>query len=208
VVNSRFRVTTTAALAGLLMGELARDPSLIVMSLAGLAMLRQMGTGISVAGNIAFKQNATSTADVGTEAARAWYTTQATVILENDAIPQGYYATWNGTWGATIDPTQFNWATGAATAAVGAGAADTAMGNTSQYIIQRLCQNPGSVQAATQVCSDLEDDTSRGKGSFDYSSSPCVVQTHFRVTSAVRTSTRQLHSGDPQLSGAEPGAFP
>jgi hypothetical protein len=35
---------------------------LIVMSLAGLAMMRQMGTGVSVAGNVAFKQNATSTA--------------------------------------------------------------------------------------------------------------------------------------------------
>ena len=84
---------------------------LIVMSLAGLAMLRQMGTGISVAGNVGFKQNATSTSDVGTEAARAWYTAQPTVILENDNAAQGYYATWNGTWGATVDPTQFNWNT-------------------------------------------------------------------------------------------------
>lgn len=160
---------------------------LIVMSLAGLAMMRQMGTGISVAGNVAFKQNATSTADVGTEAARAWYTVQPTATLEADDAARGYYATWSGTWGTTVDPTQFNWATGAATATVGAGAADTAMGNTSQYIIQRLCQNPGSVQANTQVCSDLEDDTSRPKGSFDYSSSPLPpsFKPYFRVTTRV-----------------------
>ena len=163
---------------------------LIVMSLAGLAMLRQMGTGISVAGNIAFKQNATSTSDVGTEVARAWYTTQPTVVLENDNAAnaaQGYYATWNGTWGATVDPTQFNWATGAATAAIGAGAADTAMGNTTQYIIQRLCQNPGPVQAATQVCSDLEDDQSRDHGAFDpYKGSfPPSFKPYFRVTTRV-----------------------
>ena len=143
---------------------------LIVMSLAGLAMMRQMGTGISVAGNVAFKQNATSTADVGTEAARAWFVAQPTVVLESDDVARGYYATWNGTWGSTVDPTQFNWATGAATATVGAGAADTAMGNTSQYIIQRLCRDPGSVQGATQICSDLEDDTTRDRGSGDYSS--------------------------------------
>jgi hypothetical protein len=62
---------------------------LIVMSLAGLAMMRQMGTGISVAGNVAFKQNATSTADVGTEAARAWFVAQPTVVLESDAVAQG-----------------------------------------------------------------------------------------------------------------------
>jgi len=160
---------------------------LIVMSLAGLAMMRQMGTGISVAGNVAFKQNATSTADVGTEAARAWFVAQPTVVLESDSVAQGYYATWSGTWGSTVDPTQFNWATGAATATVGAGAADTAMGNTSQYIIQRLCRDPGSVQAPTQTCSDLEDDTSRGKGSFDYTSSPLPpsFKPYFRVTTRV-----------------------
>jgi len=160
---------------------------LIVMSIAAIAMLRQMGTGISVAGNVAFKQTTTATADVGTEAARAWYTTQPTATLENDAPALGYYATWNGTWGATIDPTQFNWATGAATVTVGAGAADTAIGNTSQYIIQRLCQNTGSVQVATQVCSDLEDDTTRTKGSFDYTSSPQPpsFKPYFRVTTRV-----------------------
>jgi len=161
---------------------------LIVMSLAGLAMMRQMGTGISVAGNVGFKQNATSTSDVGIEAARAWFTdpTRTTAELEVDDPPRGYYATWNGTWGPTVDPTQFNWA-GSATAAVGAGAADTAMGNTSQYIIQRLCQNPGSVQAVTQVCSDLEDDTSRGKGSIDYSTGtlPPSFKPYFRVTARV-----------------------
>ena len=160
---------------------------LIVMSLAGLAMMRQMGTGISVAGNVGFKQNATSTADVGTEAARAWYTIQPTVVLEQDDVANGYYATWSGTWGTTVDPTQFNWATGAATATVGAGAADTAMGNTSQYIIQRLCRDPGSVQAVTQVCSDLEDDTSRSKGSIDYSAPPLPpsFKPYFRVTTRV-----------------------
>lgn len=160
---------------------------LIIMSLAGLAMMRQMGTGISVAGNVAFKQNATSIADVGTEAARAWYTTQATAVLEQNAPAQGYYATWSGTWGTTVDPTQFDWAAGAATATVGAGAADIAMGSTSQYIIQRLCRDLGSIQAPAQVCSDLEDDQMRSHGSFDYSSSPLPpsLKPYFRVTTRV-----------------------
>ena len=45
---------------------------LIIMTLAGLALLRQMGVGTSIAGNVAFKENATSVADRGTEVARAW----------------------------------------------------------------------------------------------------------------------------------------
>jgi len=160
---------------------------LIIMSIAGLAMMRQMGTGISVAGNVAFKQHATSTADVGTEAARQWYTTQSTATLEQNDVPNGYYATWSGTWGPTVDPTQFNWAAGAATAAVGAGAEDIAMGSTSQYIIQRLCQNAGPVQDPAQVCSDLEDDQQRSHGSLDYSSPPMPpsFKPYFRVTTRV-----------------------
>ena len=45
---------------------------LIIMTLAGLALLRQMGVGTSIAGNIAFKENATSVADRGTEFANRW----------------------------------------------------------------------------------------------------------------------------------------
>jgi len=36
---------------------------LIIMTLAGLALLRQMGVGTSIAGNVAFKENATSVAE-------------------------------------------------------------------------------------------------------------------------------------------------
>jgi hypothetical protein len=47
--------------------------------------------------------------------------------------------------------------------------------------------DPGSVQAATQVCSDLEDDTKRQKGSFDYSTMPLPpsFKPYFRLTTRV-----------------------
>ena len=50
---------------------------LILMTLAGLAMLRQMGSSVSIAGNLAFKQNATAAGDLGTETARAVRSPQA-----------------------------------------------------------------------------------------------------------------------------------
>ena len=46
---------------------------LVVMALAGVAMVRQSGSGLSIAGNLAFKQSATSTGDYGTEAALNWW---------------------------------------------------------------------------------------------------------------------------------------
>lgn len=153
---------------------------LIVMTLAGLAMMRQMGSGVSIAGNIAFKKNATSSADAGTEVARAWYMTQSTATLEADSPPQGYYAT----WGATVDPTAFDWSPAGSVAV----ALDAGTGNTARYVIHRLCRNTGPLTAATQTCSDLEDNTGASRGGASYNSGPPptpVFRPYFRVTTQV-----------------------
>ena len=49
---------------------------LVVMALAGVAMMRQSGSGLSIAGNIGMKQNATAAGDFGTETAIAWWLVQ------------------------------------------------------------------------------------------------------------------------------------
>ena len=150
---------------------------LIVMSIAGLAMVRQMGGGVAIAGNVAFKENATASADSGTEVARLWYMNQGTVILQADAVPQGYYATWTG----TTDPTTFPWAGGSVPVALDAG-----VGNNSRYIVQRLCQNAGPVSAIGQVCSDYEVPPA-DKGGASYGKLPALpeIKPYFRVTTQV-----------------------
>jgi len=45
---------------------------LVAMTLAGIAMFRQIGAGVIIAGNTAFKENATSVGDLGIEGARGW----------------------------------------------------------------------------------------------------------------------------------------
>ena len=74
---------------------------LIIMTLAGLALLRQMGAGTSIAGNIAFKENATSVADRGTEFANAWLTHPDAAITATDSVANGYLSS----WGNGVDPT-------------------------------------------------------------------------------------------------------
>ena len=76
---------------------------LIAMTLAGLAMMRQMGAGTSIAGNIAFKEVATSAAERGTEAGRAWILANGP-LLSNDHFLAGYHSS----WGPSVDPTTFN----------------------------------------------------------------------------------------------------
>ena len=106
---------------------------LIIMTLAGLALLRQMGAGTSIAGNIAFKENATSVADRGTEFANSWLIANY-AITATDSIANGYLSS----WGASVDPTSFDWAGQARTLTD-----DQAQtGNTTRFIIQRLCETP------------------------------------------------------------------
>ena len=154
---------------------------LIVMSLAGLAMLRQTGGGVSIAGNIAFKESATASADAGTEAARAWILAQGTAVLQADQAANGYYATWNPS--ATVDPRQLPWTTGVPVTL------DANINNQARYIAQRLCEQTGSVLAVTQNCSDMESTWGQSKQGLSYEpgglSSP-TYQPYYRITTEVR----------------------
>lgn len=120
---------------------------LIIMTLAGLALLRQMGAGTSIAGNIAFKENATSVADRGTEFARTWLAANS-AITASDSLADGYLSSWGG----SVDPTTFNWAAQSRTLVD-----DQAQtGNTARIIIQRLCATAGmSAIDPAQQCSDF-----------------------------------------------------
>jgi type IV pilus assembly protein PilX len=149
---------------------------LVVMTLAGLAMLRQMGSGVSIAGNIGFKQNATSAADAGTEVGRQWLMAQTTATLNNDVPVAGYYAT----WGATVDPTAFDWsAAGSVAVALEAGT-----GNQMRYVIHRLCQLPGPVDAVPQKCSDVQDSVGGSKEGLSYGVPPPAesIRPYYRLT--------------------------
>lgn len=121
---------------------------LVVMALAGVTMLRQLSSGVSIAGNVSFKENATSAADSGTEAARAWYMARDQAVLSNDNTAAGYYSSWS----ASDDPSTFDWAGGSVEVnpALNAGT-----GNTVRYIIHRLCASAGVLpNDPAQRCSD------------------------------------------------------
>ena len=150
---------------------------LVAMTLAGLAMMRQMGSGASIAGNVAFKENATSVADRGAEAARQWIMVNQ-AALNNDNFAFGYHSSWS----PTVDPTQFAWDTQSMVLAGGD------VGNAARVYIERLCVTPGmSAIAPTQVCSDKPMDTGNNKGGGAYPSvlPPTPPQPYYRVTTRV-----------------------
>jgi type IV pilus assembly protein PilX len=154
---------------------------LLVMTLAGVALLRQMGAGVSIAGNVAFKESATSVADRGVEEARAWYLANA-AILQNDLASQGYYSS----WGASTDPETFDWSA-AGSREVTADAAST--GNSVRYVIHRLCATPNlAPNDPAQRCSDsTANNAGASKGGAAYGSTPFTpaASPFYRVTTRV-----------------------
>ena len=153
---------------------------LIIMTLAGLALLRQMGVGTSIAGNVAFKEKATSVADGGTEFARAWLMANS-AITANDSVANGYLSSWAG----GVDPTAFDWAGQSRTLTD-----DQAQtGNTTRMIIHRLCATANmSALDPAQRCSDfpvINAGESRGGGGYPSVLPGTAPSPFFRVTTRV-----------------------
>ena len=156
---------------------------LIVMTMAGLALMRQMGIGTSIAGNIAFKETATSVADRGTEEARLWITNNALVTSVDSFLPDGYHSSWTG----NLDPTTFDWVNEARTIVDLPDAAQT--GNTVRVYIQRLCATAGmSALNPAQQCSDTVTNNpfnSRGGGGYPSVLPGTSSQPLYRITTRV-----------------------
>ncbi len=135
---------------------------LVAMSLAGIALMRSVFTSNRVAGNLAFQQSASASAEVGTETAIAWLeqqsrlwsapNTPANTLFNNIAIsagnPVAYQAvrqdpaanlpngdpdqSWENFWQQVAVAN--NWVNALPT---------DAAGNTVSYVIQRLCALQG-----------------------------------------------------------------
>jgi type IV pilus assembly protein PilX len=157
--------------------------ALAALSLAAVALVRSVNTSSQVIGNLGFKQDATSAGSRATESAIAWILANPT-LLETDNAAAGYYATALD----SMDPTGrtttvanplglINWdsdgcayataGTFAACSLLSAAVAPAGDGNSSRYLISRLCQSTGP-QSSTNVCAkpagaSLTDAVQRGE---------------------------------------------
>lgn len=154
---------------------------LVAMSMVGLAVMRASGGSVLMAGNLSFRQNATSAGDYGLELARQWLITQGPVTLQLPDTTKGYYSTWD----PAFNPTTFTaWYDPAQPADAG--------GNSVSYVIHRMCQIDGDVLVAAnpgQECVTLADPGKAGsKGGVQYGEKALqgTAQVYFRITARVR----------------------
>lgn len=147
---------------------------LVAMTLAGIGMVRSVDTGNVVAGNLAFKQATLNASDLGVETGFNWLVANAGgVTLNADNAANGYYSAPTPA-DSTID--WFNLASWAGAVCMNGCAADV-MGNTTRYIIHRLCPATGATNG--QVCAIASNTVAAG------GSSKAVGATTFTQTNMV-----------------------
>ena len=151
---------------------------LVSMSLAGIAIMRSVGSGVMVASNLAFKQTTTAGAERGVEAAKTWLVAQSGSKLDNSDLGNGYHSKWGN-----FDPLTYDWSKDTVSLA-----ADTA-GTAVRYIVHRLCLVDNmSVNAPTQQCVMKSVSTEKcigcslGGTSYGVSNLKSKVSPYYRVT--------------------------
>ena len=151
--------------------------SLLIMSLAAAALIRSVDTGVLVAGNLAFKQSATISADNGLVSAINWLKNNGG-ILTAPSLANGYYD--NITTALALTSTA-NWpdntpAWSDTNSKLAAGNGITAgvdmSGNTIRYVIQRMCRNTGVVNVTPAPAHCLFGTAASGGNSLSGKSDP------------------------------------
>jgi type IV pilus assembly protein PilX len=148
---------------------------LVAMTLAGIGMMRSVDTNNLIAGNLAFKNAASSAGDAAVEVARAWVMSQTAGALQNDQA--GYF----GNWQPSFDPKTFNWLGNSNLLGT------DSYGNTIYYVTHRMCDQSG-VSIDTANCAKVSSvSVGSTKGGGSYGSSPLSGSSlvFYRITARV-----------------------
>jgi type IV pilus assembly protein PilX len=149
---------------------------LVAMSLAGIALMRSVDTANLIAGNLAFKNAATSAGDAGIEAARGWLMTKTAADLKVDA-GSGYFANWQ----ENFDPKTFPWL------AQGVNLGSDPLGNTIYYVIHRMCKesNKSIDETDCTKVSSVSVGSTKGGGAYGITPLSGSSLVYYRITSRV-----------------------
>jgi type IV pilus assembly protein PilX len=156
---------------------------LVAMTMAGIAIMRSVDTGNLISGNVAFKQATLQAGDNGIIAAINYLLAQEfTGQLDNNFPTAGYTAVgYNQPGQPSNEPDWSDDATWNNSIIVGT----DANGNKVEYLINRLCQTPGSVNGNN--CAKLQTTGGKagnGQGYLDGQPSPPPM-VFFRITTRV-----------------------
>lgn len=110
---------------------------MFILTISALGMMMMMNSGVSAAGNIAFRQAAVRLSDLAVEDARTWLSGRSPTYLQSDDVANGYYANYQ----ANFQPQTFDFATLARP--YGGVLPGTASGYNLFYVVHRMATTSG-----------------------------------------------------------------
>jgi type IV pilus assembly protein PilX len=155
---------------------------LVAMTMAAISLMRSVDTTNVIAGNLAFRQSAAASGDVGVEKAIAWLEQNIGVTLNTSQPASGYSAshqeplagqTWDQWWNQVVVARGFV-----------SLPQNQLTGNTVSYTIDRMCATPGDPLSVGTNCSETSATVSTGSSQTSGSVSLTTsTQIYYRITS-------------------------
>ena len=124
--------------------------ALVVLTLAGIALVRSVDTSNVISGNLAFKQSALESSDIGVETAFNALPTIISTSLDQDIAGQ-YFATIQPVDSNGV-PTTINWSNVPCRDTAGNVVTCGSSGYSVQYVIDRMCNGPTPVTNVQASC--------------------------------------------------------
>jgi type IV pilus assembly protein PilX len=125
---------------------------MVSMTLAAIALVRSVDSGVLIAANLAFRQSATLAAEASLKNASDLITD---ISLNTPTDLEGnmgaYWANAQHGMPNPFNPLTYNWEPGGISACVPADCSKDAAGNTARYVVHRLCNDTGPVSSTNCV---------------------------------------------------------
>lgn len=155
--------------------------AMVVLSLAGVALIRATDAGTSVAGNLAFRQSSMALINVAVEkAADDLFYHQNIADTKNPNVNYNYYATIQGGENAHGVPAVLQ--SPGAYPGTFQQVVDSNTGNTAKWVIERMCTVTGDPLVNIGQCDVLLPKVSPGKTTMKGGGPPTNPQPIFRQT--------------------------
>lgn len=141
---------------------------LLSMTLAAIALVRSVDSGILAAANLALRQSATLAGDNGLRAGTTWLTGvgDATTLHNNNNA--GYWANAQNLPPTPFNPLTYDWETAGQSVCALASCAPDVAGNVVRYVIHRLCDSAGNPLSINCVRAPISSGSTEGHSAVDY----------------------------------------
>ena len=112
---------------------------LVILTISAMGMLLMLKSGVTTAGNIAFRQAAVRVGDLAVEDARTYLFNQNAIYLQSDDPANGYYANYQ----PGFSPQTFDFTNTTQARQYSLGGVNTFSGYQIYYVIHRMAINSG-----------------------------------------------------------------